>query len=77
MDYGTLEMSLCKLADNGESVLRPIMSSSQRLAHGERRSIRLSNKSCAANFMSPFIFAPEFDSLIKLQLSSPANRIEI
>ena len=21
MDYGTLEMSLCKLADNGESVL--------------------------------------------------------
>ena len=34
MDYGTLEMSLCKLADNGESVLRPIMMPCSRASGG-------------------------------------------
>lgn len=34
MDYGTLEMSLCKLADNGESVL---WMGAGPLGHGPRR----------------------------------------
>ena len=37
MDYGTLEMSLCKLADNGESVLRPIMHVCRLPIEGEKR----------------------------------------